>query len=71
MFCSPLCFSNNIRQMVFAGKHFLNSSLAVPKNIDGLTDGCFCQTKGKSLTYVYGSIEFRQNYFGNCSLKIV
>lgn len=57
--------------MIFAGKHFLNSSLAVPKNIDGLINGCFCQTKGSSHTYIYGSIEFRQNNFGNCSLEIV
>lgn len=53
--------------MVFAGKHFFNASLAIPKNIDG----CFWQTKGSSLIYIYGSIESRQNYFGNCSLKIV
>lgn len=54
--------------MVFAGKHF-ELQLGCSQEAR-LIDGCFCETKENSLPYIYGSIEFRQNNFVNCSLKL-
>lgn len=52
--------------MVFAGKHFLNSSLAVPKKLDSLMDVFARGKRAVSHTFT----EFRQNSLRNCSLKL-